>query len=434
MPNIAPLGLWGEPDGTGGAPSAVVDLVATLPGETTPRNALEVWCGDAAGVPRLVWARLADSPTSATATYVSGSPAANGKVTIAWVPQSPVRADSYLVKRADGSVVGTATQSAGSIDDLAPRPITGAYTVAGVLAGVADTSPTSTNSLSLGLTVATYVAELWPTPVSHPYLHWTQPTWGKPHEYQLFRDGALYVTLDGAALSYDDLGHNPGAAQIYEVFPVLAGVAGTGSGATALATVPLAPISVSLSSPGYDLIRLNFYYPGGSIARYEVQRYDDAAPGWVNHDLSNLSGVSDWSTTTWSGYMRVRSIGTDGVASPYVQVGAIPAQVPAPTNITIAHHPTDWPNSIRVISDFMGSGVPAWAFTMCGEFYGNPSFGWRTDFTTGMGGGLACQLRTVTTGESLIWDATRAGGWGTYFRARNVRHGVYSDYTQVGPM
>lgn len=424
MPNVPPRSLSGRSIDLGeGAATDAIDVVATLIGETTPRLALEVWAGDAAGVPQLVWARNTDGPAAATMTYLSGTPASAGKVRVSWTPLSPLRSDSYQIKRPDGSVAGTATQFATSFDDTAPRPLNGPYVLIALLAGVPDASPASTNTVNMSTGPASML-----TPInggSYWRLQWTAPAWGKPHQYRVYRNGVLVTTLDGGTLSYDDTGWTPGVSSVYQVFAVESGVQGGGSGTATVNHVPLDPINVSLASPAPDLLRLNFQYPGGSIARYEVQRYDVNVGAWANHDLNNVSGQSDWSTTTTTGYMRVRSIGTNGQASNYVQVGPVNVTVPLPQALGYyGPHPSQWPNQNRAISAFEANGV-----TLCGEYYWANFPGWHD---TGWVLGPACQ--TLNGGNSAVWDISRLQFSPTYFRVRRYRAGLYSDWVQYGPV
>lgn len=420
MPNVPPLGVWGRVDNGIGTPTEMVDGVATLVGETTPRNVLEVWCGDSAGVPRLVWVRSVDGPSSVSAVYTGATPAKEGKVTVSWVPSSPLRSDSYQVLRADGSLVGVASQFQTSMVDTGPRPVAGGYRVAGVLAGVVDATPTVSASLNLTTGPPTLSSldggELL-------RLSWTVPTWGKPHGYQVYRDGGLYVSVDGSTTTYDDYGFVPGQTHTYQVFAVLSGVRGGGSPTHTVSFIPPVPVNVSLSSPAANLLRLNFAYPGGAITRYEVQRYD-ATVGfvWIDHDLNNGSGQSDWATTTGYGYMRVRSVGANGLMSGYTQVGPVSPIVPPPVAIWIGTIGSGYQVSIQ-LNDASDELVQ----TICAQAYwsGFPSYDW-------MNTNPACQAGTNSGVMEFHFD--RLQFTPTYMRIRRIRNGVSSAWAQYGPV
>lgn len=322
MPNIPPLGLWGKPDGpSGGAPSAAVDLVASLPGATTPRNVLEVWCGDAGGVPRLVWARTPVGPSSATAAVT----AYNGYVTISWTNPTPMARDRYEIKRTDGSIAGYALASDTSFVDLNPKSLNGPYTVTALLESVRALTPAVTNALTLydspGSVSATYYPNYVPS-LEQVSLSWTAPSYGRPRGYSLYRSingGASWswmTDVGSAALSFIDNGMIRGEVNTYLVNPFLADYGGGRAAAVAVqidpptcvpnpatgmacsggpvVTYPPFGTSTGVYDPGGgcggttyadyngNMARVEWGAPAGDVGGYVLEAYDaPARPAWT---------------------------------------------------------------------------------------------------------------------------------------------------------
>lgn len=336
MPNIPPMGAYGAPAGPSpGAATAVVDAVATLVGETTPRLVLEIWAAAADGVPKLVWVRSGAGPTSVAVSYVSASPPAGGHVHVTWVPLNPLKSDSYDVRRPDGSLVATVGQSVTVLDDPSPLPLNGGYSVSSKLGGLLGQSVAS-SALNLATAPTSFAAVLWSAPTPHPYISWQPPAWGTPHQYQLWRDGVLFVTLPGTTLAYDDFAFVPGAVHAYQVFAVLSGVKGGGTSVINVSNPPNAPANVSLSTPVGDTLRLYFETGGGTVTNFEVQRYHDPATAWVafttlpyatSYNVDWVPQGSGGLPDGASGYMRVRA-NAPGGSSAWVQVGPVTPMVP----------------------------------------------------------------------------------------------------------
>lgn len=427
MPNVPPRGMFSSKRSLNETPvpgtTAVVDAKATLPGEVVPRQVLEVWASGASGVPQLVWVKDANSPTTAVVSYVAATPASGGHVHMTWTNPNPIRSDSYRILRPDGSLAGTTTQLATSFDDPAPRPLNGTYKLVAMLGSAADPSPGVSNSLNMS-TGPTAFAVTIPA-LTYGRLTWGHPAWGKPHQYQVFRDGALYVTLDGAALIYDDVNPTRGQTHTYQVFPVLAGVRGGGTAVLSLAYTPLDPINVQITSPAADLLQLTFNYPGGAIARYEIQRYDGNSPGWINHDLNNTSGVSNWGTTTNVGYMRVRSVGINGQVSDWEQQGPIASIVAPPVIQSFLVLSTGFAQVVAITNP--GSEL------YCAEYYLVNFPGWRAGpFLSS--GSSSSQCQPGGGGGVVWWEYERFQSSPSYARVKRVRNGVDSEWTQVGPV
>lgn len=433
MPNIPPRGAFGRAAGSAGVPTEVLDVVATIIGETTPRNCLEIWASDASGVKALVWARTPDGPASASLSYVSGTPAANGLVRVAITPSSPLRSDSYQIKRSDGSVAGTATQNATTFDDTAPLPVSGTYTVTAMLAGLVDASPTVTGSLNLTGAPASGSATLVDNRGSggsmYVHLAWTAPAWGKPHQYQIWRNGSLYTTVSGDLLTYDDSGVLQGSTMSYNIYPVLSGVLGPNPRAVSTAVGQDAPTGVALSNPAADTLRLAWTAPA-QYSYFEVQYYDSAV-GFVWTALTTTTGFSaDWSTAN-AGYMRVRALSSTGIASSWVQAGPITPKPPAVPAVGM---------SLYVSSDYAYAGLLVTLNAPVGQSYEAQNY--RTDINAWEASGYETLYtpHTVTGSEGGVWEFrayrldSRHGAVGVYMRARRVRNGVGSDWTQLGPV
>lgn len=324
MPNLSPRGLWGTPAGSS-TPTAASQVWATLPGETTPQEALEVWCGAADGTPVLVFATTPGTPSSVTASYSS----TDGTVTVAW--SSPVAADSFVVKRSDGSTVGTVGASHTSIVDTAPRALTGAYTVTAMLGADAGT-PASSSSLALANPPQSPTATVSGSTV---VVGWLPPTYGQPAtSYRIERNGSTVATVSRTLTTWTDTNPPVGTVATYSVVPVF----GSTSGASASDTesVPAAvPTSVALAAVGSNTLRVSWAHPSGSRTGYEVERY---VSSWAAHaTLGSTSTSSDW-TTTVAGSMRVRTLSAGG-ASAWVQVGPVaPNDTTAPGAATL----TSW--------------------------------------------------------------------------------------------
>lgn len=419
MPNIPPQGAYAL---LGVRAAPVDEARATLTATNVVREVVEIWASDPAGVKKLVWVARPETPATATATYVAATPASAGHVHVAWTPLVPLRSDSYAISRPNGILAGHAAQGASSFDDPAPVPLNGQYRLTAQLETLSDVTP-ALASLNLSIGPTSFAVSITGGGGGGD-LTWGHPTWGRPHQYQVWRDGAPYVTLDGAVLSYQDANPTRGATHAYQVFAVLSGVVGGGSSVVNVAFTPLDPANVAISSPFADDLRVTFSYPGGAIARYEVQRYDANAPGWVDVNLNNVSGLQDWTTTTNVGYLRVRAVGGNGLPGNYVQVGPLASIVPPVALLSFDRRPgTSTQN--RAIANIEAAGV-----VVCGEYLmDNPSFpGWRTSFITG----AACQ--TNDGASPPFWDADRFQSSPMYFHIARVRNGVYSAWTQYGPV
>lgn len=192
-----------------------------------PAGAQEAWAAAANGVPVLVWASGAQAPSGASASYSATTKA----VTITWTnPAGPVKADSFDVKRADGSLVGSVTAPALTIVDDDPRPLTGSYTVTARLAGGSSTA-VATNSLSLAANPGA-VTGTFTTPSRGWAVAWSAPSYGAPDGYNVYGNGVLLVSVAGNVTGWTHKWVPAGTSITYEVRAVLAGVEGGRSSVT----------------------------------------------------------------------------------------------------------------------------------------------------------------------------------------------------------
>lgn len=426
MPNVPPKGAWGRPDIGLGAATELVDSVATIIGETTPRNVLEIWVGDDTGVPVLVWVRVPDGPASATVGYVAGTPAALGKAAVSWVPLSPLRSDSYRVDRPDGSVVGTAAQGAVGLDDTAPRPLNGTYKVYSLLAGLVDATPAVTSAINLTQNPASFTAALVDNRPSggaiYNHLVWTAPGYGKPHQYQIWRNGVFYVTVSGDTTSYDDTGMIMGSTMSYTVYPVLSGIKNA-TGLTAAVAVPTdPPTSVVLSNPAADTLRLS-WVPPGQYSYFEIQKYDNTVGVWQAYNTTTGTSI-DW-TTPNPGYMRVRTVSANGVASGWVQAGPVTPKPPAP-GILACRPITGNAFGVEIVPDAYPYAPNTY---FCSEVYTATYPSWSTINATT----YPCGYSSAFSDPPSVFQFGRGTDW-AYLRVRAQRNGVWSDWTQCGPI
>lgn len=301
---------------------------ATLAGERTPRSVLEVWAAGADRVPKLVWIRDAESPSAATIAY------SNPNVNVSWTPLSPLRSDSYEVRRPDGSLAGTALQDAVAFVDSAPMALSGAYTVTGMIAGVADSTPRSSNSLNL-TTAPQTPAAAFSTP--NVNVTWTAPSWGQPHFYHVYRNGVYQAQVVGTSLAWSDTNPPRGTQPTYTVYAVLSGTLSAGATTAAVNVPAFAPVSVGLAAlPAGDSLRLTWASGGGTVTGFEVQRYVSSWQAHASYGAGTF--LSDWATTS-AGYMRVRALSAGG-ASDWVQSGPVSPVTPPP----VVTHPGEFPD------------------------------------------------------------------------------------------
>lgn len=318
MPNISPKGLFGRA-GTSGAGLAAIEVWGTLPGSTVVRAALEVWASGANGVPVLVWASAAGAPSAVTATYD-----ANQNVVISWTPAAA--ADSYVVKRPDGSTVTTVSTS--YVTDMQPRALSGAYTVTPSL-GAQTGSPVASNSLNLTTAPSAVTATLVSGQVQ-VQVGWNHPAYGQPSVgYRIDRNGVTAATLGKTITTWTDT--NPPAGQIttYAVVP-LHNNSTTGTSGSDTEGVPAAvPTGVTLVPFGSNNLRLAWSHPSGSRTGYTVERN---VSSWVAHQtLGSSILLSDWATSV-PGSMRVRTDSAGG-ASAWVTLGPVAPGDPTPPGL-----------------------------------------------------------------------------------------------------
>lgn len=324
MPNISPRGLFARAGAAAVAPATAV--YATLPGSTDPAEVLEVWCGAADGTPVLVYASQPGVPPTATAAYSSTT----GVVTVEW--DADVAADGFVVKRADGSTVGTVAGSVGALVDTAPRALTGAYTITSTLVGMTST-PKATNSIDLREAPGSVVAAVLESSV---VLGWAHPVIGQPPSgYRIERAGSTVATVARSTTTWTDTNPLVGAVATYTVTPLWASSTTAASGSDTESVPAAPPTGVTLAAVGSLNLRLSWAHPGGSRTGYEVERY---ASSWAAHATpGSATTSSDWATSD-PGSMRVRTLSAGG-PSYWVEVGPVtPIAGTAPGLATI----TSW--------------------------------------------------------------------------------------------
>lgn len=400
MPNVAPRGLFGRAQGVDtGPPSPAVEVVATGPGSTVPVPAVQVWASGPDGIPVLVWSATASPPTAAAAAY-SG---ATGNVTITWTPAAVEAADTYTVKRADGSVAGSVGVGVNTLVDSSPRPLNGTYTVTASL-GTVNAAPFATNSLTLAAAPASMSAT-FNAGTGNVDVVWTHPAYGAPHNYQVRRDGVAFTpNLSGTSVSFTDTTPPRGAQPVYLVYPMLSGF--LASNASDVENVPaMVPTSVALtvpSPPPVQRVVLTWAAPASGVwTGFEVQKNVGGA-GWVAHATvgsavftSTLDGVST------SVQMRVRALALGG-ASSYVTVGPVTpiVDVTPPANATI----TSWKPESSYGRMVVRATMPADADLADYMVEVNNGSGWTTAVAwtaTTPGATIATNVLTASAGQTV---------------------------------
>ena len=325
MPNLLPKGLWARIGPDRGTPVEPTSLHATIPGESSPRTVLEVWCSGPSGVPQLVWSSGPGAPTGVSATYNN-----NGKVTVAWTLPSTVNVDAWEVRRPDGTIVGTVIPSVTSLVDSAPKAQSGSYSVRGKLNGDYST-PAYSSTLNL-TTGPTSVDATYSSGTGRATITWAAPSWGTPTQYAVYRGSTLLGYVAGTVTTYVDTSVFNGQLHTYTVTARI-NAETSGSGSDTLGIPALPPRNPFLVGP-------SFYYPerwsdtygsgvyghyfdwtqpaGGTWTGYEVQRFisgswvaagtTTARDDWGPYASSNTEqarvrtlsagGPSDWATST----------------------------------------------------------------------------------------------------------------------------------------
>lgn len=320
MPNVAPRGWWGR--GSTGAAGEVTDAWVGDPdgtGEYVPIETVFCW-DEALGEYVVLWSRTAGSPVSAAASYQT-SPGT--QVTVEWVLPDPHLADSFNIRRPDGSLAGTVASSQTTFVDPDPRPLNGAYRVHGVLAGQQGPA-TLTNSLDLRLppaTVNTSVVDNG-TASSSVTVTWTHNALGRPDQYAVYRDDTLVGTVSGTTLAFSDENPLRGQVSTYSVRARLSGVTsaiGTAASATSVAAAPPPSATLAATNPPLSNLRLTWTHPAGSRTGYETE-YDTNNNVFIG-TASHGSSVTERNLgSTVARRMRVRTL-SDGGPSAWVTRG-----------------------------------------------------------------------------------------------------------------
>jgi hypothetical protein len=321
--NVPPRGLFARYAGVWENPLAVYARVAGVwkPVEFVYAMRNGAW--------QLLWSRSATSPTTVTIAYT------RGQVNVTWVPTSPSIVDTYNIYRPDGSGAGTVVAGTTSFVDVDPKPLSGAYTVKGVLGGVEAITGTASNSLDLRLQAATLAAVVETN--GSVTLNWTPAAVGAPDSWNLYTFSTtgvytLIANIDGLVNTYNDPSAPAGVIVDYRLRPVLSGIEGTERGVTS-GTPPKVPTSVVLAAVGASNLRLTWVAATGTVTGYEVETSTDNTAWAASAD--DASPV-DWATGTTTGYMRVRTLAPGGVSA-WVTKGPVAAitDVTPPSNAAI---------------------------------------------------------------------------------------------------
>lgn len=294
MPFKSGRAIYGYPrEGAGTFPSLASEFYAVKPGDNTfsPVTEIYLWCESSPGVGSWVpmWVSSASAPASASASYggLLGNP-----VVVTWtLPAGPEWADSYTVRRADGSLVGSTPTGVLTLNDTSPRALNGAYTVTANLGSTASTTPTNSLSLAAPPTSLSVTWNFVYGPGAAVSLTWNHPSYGLPHQYRIYRNGVLMATISGTTNSWADLVPLRGQVSTYEVRPFFATEGAGVSGAIAIPAANPVPSLGVVPSFGYGL-RLSWPALTGTVTGFEVELY------------------GPWTSNIWE------PVGTDGTSNP----------------------------------------------------------------------------------------------------------------------
>lgn len=420
MPNVAPRAVWiRDLSGTRRQPVMFHLLDATA----VQRTAVRVWEWDptlnaGAGGWAVAWAAVASPPTSVTISYTS-SPT---QVNVSWVHPSPRAADQWRIYRPDGTVAGTVSYAATTFTDSDPKPLNGAYTVKGVLAGVEGPATTS-NTLDLRLQAATLTAT-WNASNQRVEFGGTANAVGYGDSWNYYRGDNSYVGSNVAAAptGWDTIGTGSlrGSQQTYKVRAVLSGVESALERSSSTVNIPPnVSQPQSLAVLNYSLgMRFGFWGPSaGSVTNYEVETWQNGV--WTNRGVGHTSGQYDWTAADTSPvYARVRTIAPGGV-SDWAQIGpATPINDTTPPAAPTLHSFKPEASYGRLVARVTTSGDTT---GMCLQRSIN-SGGWENVWCSGVSGGqyVAVDMGTFGAGTNVqlraaVHDAL--GNWGYYVLA-----------------
>jgi hypothetical protein len=342
MPNLPGKGLFG--------PGPAVGVWATMSG-TTPLPAVKVWCGDANGVPVLVWAATAGASTGVSASY-SASPST--RVTVSWTNPSPVVADSYEIRRPDGSLAGTALRTDTTFYDNDPRPLSGSYIVRAILG--ASHADAASNSLNLS-TAPQSLAGSWTGAANYGWsLTWSAPSWGAPDSYNVYANGALVANV--LTPGYVHRYVTPNSNINYTVAPVLSGVVGTATGNLNKTRGTAVVSNLAITENGQNFADDNWYdvtwsHPAyGAPDSYTLVVYDAGASSTVIASVTLAGSTTSWRPPAGTNRARVGYATVPVLTANYTSVGSYEAS-PLPELYNPASYPvtmtaTTNPGALRV--------------------------------------------------------------------------------------
>jgi hypothetical protein len=308
VPNIAPRSL-GVYDPAGVLRDVVQPWVYDTSG--VRRVVLRAWGYDAAGARQLLWSSASTPPATVTAAFVP----VGTSVTVTWTSPAQREANEWEVRRPDGSVVGRVPYTTLSLSDPLPRPLSGAYTVHGVL-GTAAGAGTSSNSLDLRVVPASFVAT-YNSGQERVNFTGSAPAVGAPDDIGYWRnvDGSYIGSCvsAGGPCGFDPMagrtGQYAGYSMTYLARGFLSGVASALSVNSGTVNIPPAPARIQylVATGGLNGVQVGFWGPAnGTWTNFQVEFAVSTGGPWIVAESANTSGIVNY-TTTVPVYVRVRT-------------------------------------------------------------------------------------------------------------------------------
>jgi len=302
-------------------------------------------------------------PTSVTAVYVP----AGTKVTVAWVPPDLTGADTWVVRRFDGTVVATVPVGTLTVDDGSPVPGTGTYSVEGVQ-GAYTGSKAFSASMTISLQPATATATVSGETI---IVNWTAGPQGDPDAWYIYNateGGWLATGLAGSARTFTTPAMTPGRVFTIGVWPYLSGAQATGRNTNTAGIPPRVTRPQTWGPVGLNTLQYTFWGPAAGLAdNYDIDYYISS---WVPWIYGTTSGGPHNLGTGSPAYVRSRT-NSQGMSSGWTQSGpATPTTDvtgPPSTAITIgawdvnqAAYNVSWPAHY----DSSGNGVTRFQYNI----------------------------------------------------------------------
>ena len=328
MPNVAPRGLFARLGSTWRPPVQVWARV-----DQVWKPVEYVWAYRN-GAWQLIWGAGPASPATATATWV-----APATVRIDWTPPVTNTNTQWIVRRSDGSIVGTVPVGTLTITDTRPLlasstasdSVLAAYTVEGS-DGATSSAKLATNTVTWNLAPATVsTAVTYPTSTTATVtVSWTpNATYGAPQGWRVWRSDGTWLSevLPGTTTSLVVTGQTRGTLINVRAVPYSQNPDGTWVQAGNATNTPASikainPASVALTATTSPIsnLRLTWAAPAGSRTGYDIEHSTNGTSWTAEGDAASSTTQRDWGTTTSTGYMRIRTK-SDGGESDWVQVG-----------------------------------------------------------------------------------------------------------------